>query len=39
MTIIWWIAGALGSLALLLTLALVVMTHIVSRMADGEVQE
>ncbi len=39
MTIIWWIAGALGGLVLLLALALVVLTHAVNAMADDEVQE
>jgi len=39
MTIIWWIAGTLGSFVLLLALVLVVMVRIVSRMADDEVQE
>jgi len=39
MTIIWWIAGALGSFVLLLALVLVVMTRIVNGMADDEVQE
>lgn len=39
MTIIWWIACALGSFVLLLALALVVMTRIVNGMADDEVQE